>query len=161
MASCCYQPWRHELNNISSPFPRALENKLHPAVRSYIYISWTQAAGRLCHVTVWDPRSDGTVNISRSLFTSLHHEWKVRGICQEYMNVALNIEIYTAFNSKDCPICQRSSLTCYMILLRQQCWPSHWYGHTPLCRVTSFAHNADKHGRKKHLNIYTAYSESK
>lgn len=42
----------------------------------------------------------GAVNVARSLFTSLLHGCKVQGICHEYMNVALTVGKYTAFNSK-------------------------------------------------------------
>lgn len=42
MASCCYQPQRHELNNISSPCLRALERSSHPA--RGLYTLWSLAA---------------------------------------------------------------------------------------------------------------------
>lgn len=73
----------------------------------------------------------GAVNVAWSLFTSLLHGCKVQGICQEYMNVALTVGIYAAFNSKGCLIYQWSSLTCHMILL-MRC-ADHHTGHTPLC----------------------------
>ena len=82
----------------------------------------------------------------------------MHGRCQEYINVALTIEIYTTFNSKDCLVYQgkfinmshdltdAAVLTTSLVL----------YGHTSLCSVTSFAHNADKQG--KMLLIYHANS---
>lgn len=133
MASCCYQPRRHELNNISSPFPRALERKLHPAVRSYTL--WPLAAG-----------SHHTIDKGRVLLTSLgyySHHYTMNVRCMEYvknnMNVALIHRAITRRLSH-----KGSSLICHMILLKQQCWPPRWYGHTPLCSVTSFAHNTHK-----------------